>query len=77
MECAKPKSIWKKESQYGPLLEDEKIQTPGYEKSAITNKPEVYHKSMHIVPAFSSREMAPQKLIDLMNSISVDNMTKG
>ena len=71
------KSILKKDSQYGPLLEDEKIQSPGYEENAIINKPEVFHKSIHVFPAFSSREMAPEKLIDLMNSITMDNMTKG
>ena len=67
----------KKDSQYGPLLDDEKIQTTGEEENAITNKPEVYHKSIHVFPAFSSIEMAPEKLIDLMNTISMDNMTKG
>ena len=75
--CHKPKSILKKDSQYGPLIEDEKIQTPNCEETVITNKPEVYHKTIHVYPAFSSREMAPEKLMDVMNSISMYNMTKG
>ena len=77
MEYAGPKSILKKESQYGPLLEEEKTQTPNCKENYITNKPEVYHKTIHVFPAFSDREMAPEKLIEVMNSISMDNMTKG
>ena len=77
MEYAGPKSILKKESQYGPLLEEEKTQTPNCKENSITNKPEVYHKTIHVFPAFSDREMAPEKLIEVMNSISMDNMTKG
>ena len=59
IEFVKPKSILKKDSQYGPLLEDEKIQTPDDEENTVTNKPQVFHKSIHVFPAFSSREMAP------------------
>ena len=60
-----------------PLLEDEEIQTPDDEENTVTNKPQVYHKLIHVFPAFSSREMALEKLIDLMNTISMDNMAIG
>lgn len=56
MERARPQSILKKDSQYGPLLEDEKIHILNHKENAITHKPGVNQKaSMCFQPCLAER----------------------